>query len=53
MLSTFVRFCTRWLGVSPQWPILISVLLVVLVLVGPRKYITVKKTGEGKWVIFK
>jgi len=53
MLSTFVQFCMRWLGVSPQWPILISVLLVVLVLVGPRKCITIKKVGEGKWTIFK
>lgn len=52
MLSTLVQFCTQWIGTDPQWPIAITVLLVVLVLVGPQKSITLKKTGENKWTIF-
>ena len=52
MLSTLVQFCTQWIGTDPQWPILITILLVILVLVGPRKCMTIKKTGENKWTIF-
>ncbi len=52
MLSSLVQFCTQWIGTDPQWPILITVLLVILVLVGPRKCMTIKKTGKNKWTIF-
>lgn len=51
MLSTLVQFCTKWIGTDPQWPILISILLVILVLAGPRKIITVRKIEKNKWTI--
>ncbi len=51
MLSTLVQFCTDWIGTDPQWPILISILLVILVLVGPRKFITIRKIDKNKWII--
>lgn len=53
MLSTLVHFCTKWIGTDPQWPVLLSILLVIFVLVGPRKIITVRKTGENKWTIYR
>lgn len=52
MLSSFIEFCTNWIGTDPRWPTIITILLVVLVLVGPRKIITIKKTDENKWTIF-
>ncbi len=51
MLSSFIEFCTDWIGKDPRWPTIVAILMVVLVLVGPRKMITIKKTGESKWTI--
>lgn len=54
MASDFVQFCTTWIGADPRWPRIIVVLLMILVLVGPRKMITIRKTGKNKWtIIFK
>ena len=52
MLSTFVQFCTQWIGTDPRWPKIILILIVILVLVGPRRVITVRKKDNNKWSIF-
>lgn len=53
MLLSLVQFCTKWIGVDPQWPVLISILFIVLILIRPRKNIIVKKIGKNKWTIYK
>lgn len=52
MLSNLVQFCTQWIEKDPQWSTFLSISLVILVLVGPRKCITIKKTGKNKWTMF-
>ena len=52
MLSTFVQFCIQWIGTDPLWPKIILILIVILVLVGPRRVITIKKKDNNKWTIF-
>ncbi len=53
MLSTFIQFCVQWVGADPQWSKLLAFLLVLLVSVGPKKTVTVKKVGKNKWTIFR
>ena len=52
MLSTFVQFCTQWIGTDPRWSKVILDLIGILVLIGPRKVITIKKKDNNKWTIF-
>ena len=52
MLSTFVQFCTQWLGTDSQWPIVILVLVIILIITAPCKIVTIKKNDENKWTIF-
>lgn len=52
MLSTFVQFCEQWIDLDPRWPKIVAVLVIILLLVGPRKIIALKKTAKDKWTIF-
>ncbi|MCI9178259.1 MAG: hypothetical protein HFJ28_06940 [Clostridia bacterium] len=52
MLTNFVQFCTTWLEIEPRWPTIDVSLLVILVLVAPRKVINIKKIKKNKWTIF-
>jgi len=52
MLSTLVQFCTEWIGTDySSWSKLLEFLIVLLIIVGPRKILTIRKTGENKWII--